>query len=248
MRVATADPSLRVERAVTLVRYVAILCPAAVLAVTLCASAQPALPGAARVAAAVVYVELAAPVAGLSGPQQTGTGFVIASNKSASYIATAAHVLSCDTYGNWCRPALNLRLPGASAADASGELVYAGAANDSDDVAIVRVARGGLAPVTLGTAQAGERIGALGYPGGAAAQPRLRDGSVVRRLPNSDELAMRVDTTQGDSGGPIFDATSGAVVGIVGRQSADRAACRRCRDGFSLTRGALEGLRRRYEF
>src|ERR1700684_7285 len=48
--------------------------------------------------------------------------------------------------------------------------------------------------------------------------------------------------------GPLRDEGAGAVVGIVGRQSADRAACRRCRDGVSLTRGALEGLRRRYEF
>lgn len=192
-------------------------------AVPLSGAADTAVPGAARVARSVAYLELPAPVPGLRVAGASGTGFVVASNATASYVVTAAHVLSCDTYGNGCRPQIAVRAAGSANA-VMADLVFAGATNEREDYAIVRVPVGGLPAVALSAARAGEAVGLVGYPqvadasgGQTPTPPKLVPaGGTVTRLDQDDKvLVMNIDTSRGDSGGPIFDATSGAVLGIV---------------------------------
>jgi TPR repeat protein len=190
--------------------------------------------GSARVAPSVVYLESHSPIAGTPiGSSPSGTGFVIASDNEASYVMTAAHVLKCDTYGAGCVTSIDVRLQNDTMPIASRP-VYAGASSPTDDVAIVRVPRASLTPVELGDAAAAESVGALGFPDTLIARlngernsapvsllPVPRIGSVTSVVEGGQRLIMRIATTHGDSGAPIFDASSGAVVGLVHGASGD---------------------------
>ena len=186
--------------------------------------------GAARVAPSVVYVELRSPVAGEAiGTSASGSGFVIASDDQASYVMTAAHVLKCDTYGVGCVGSVDVRLPN-DPRPIEARRVYAGASNATDDYAIVRVPRALLAPVKFGNANVSQAIGELGYPDSFIAGLKNRALSTLPPVPQAGtisgvtesgrRLILKIGTSRGDSGGPIFDASSGEVVGVVHGASA----------------------------
>ena len=87
----------------------------------------------------VVYLQLPSPVQGI-GSGSSGTGFIVASDSTASYIVTSAHVLDCDTYGLSCHQQISVRVPSNFAQAVTADLMYAGASNATDDYAIIRVA------------------------------------------------------------------------------------------------------------
>ncbi len=187
-----------------------------------------------RVAPSVVYLEAHSPIAGTPiGTGPSGTGFIVASDNEASYVMTAAHVLECDTYGVGCVTSIDVRLQNGTPPIESRP-VYAGASSPTEDIAIVRVPRASLVPVAVGDAAVAESVGALGFPdaliarlrgegasGPVSLSPVPRTGSVTSVVDGGQRLIMRIATTHGDSGAPIFDTSSGAVVGLVHGASGD---------------------------
>ena len=177
--------------------------------------------GSADRGSSVVYLEIPSPFSSdRIGTSPSGTGFVISSDAKASYILTAAHVAGCDTYGNGCQSTLDVRFSDDPKGMA-GDVDYAGASNATDDYAIVRVARGNLQTVSLGNAATREAIYELGYPDAseravpASLPARLLQGTVTGAPDSGRRLLMRIATTHGDSGAPIFDAGSNMVIGLV---------------------------------
>jgi TPR repeat protein len=173
----------------------------------------------------VVFVEVPASMHGVWAPTN-GTGFVVASDAAASYVVTAAHVMGCNTYGYSCRKDFFVRLPQAFKQPVAGQLLYAGASNDTEDYAILRIPVGGLTPVRLGEAANAAGVAALGFPLTETTafrpetmpphlEPTLRSGSVTDVRSAGRHLVVGVRTAEGDSGGPIFAPGSGAVVDIV---------------------------------
>lgn len=142
-----------------------------------------------------------------------GTGVVIVSGAAGSRILTDAHVVA---------DARNLR---ATIGD-DGKPVIARVtrvSNEDDDLALVDIATPNLKPVSLGTTvnlEAGRPIGVLGYPiPDAFMDEHLRNtvslytGRIASVRNGTIELDLPI--IPGESGGPVFDAVTGDVIGIA---------------------------------
>jgi serine protease Do len=141
-----------------------------------------------------------------------GSGIVVESGDWGSRILTDAHVV---------QDARNIVAEIGDRRKAPAHVVAV--SNDRDDVAILDTRIAHLPTVALGTAhglEAGCPIGVMGYPIPDAFEDEhlgtkvsiyagriasVRDGS----------LELDVPIIPGESGGPVFDATSGAIVGIA---------------------------------
>jgi S1-C subfamily serine protease len=141
-----------------------------------------------------------------------GSGIVVESGDWGSRILTDAHVV---------QDARNIVAEIGDSRKAPAHVVAV--SNDRDDVAILDTRLPRVPTVTLGTArglEAGRAIGVMGYPIPDAFEDEhlgtkvsiyagriasVRDGS----------LELDVPIIPGESGGPVFDATSGAIVGIA---------------------------------
>lgn len=166
----------------------------------------------ARVKPGVVYVVCAVPDGAVSG-----SGFVLSSDHSTSEIVTANHVVE-----------------GASSIDiiVGNNLKRRYAAtviqhNHVSDVAVLEIKVGGLQPLKLiqeNNVHEGMTVAAIGYPR-AARQFEQLDGDDLRPSIHAGVLsAIRLNgamyqfdapVDHGDSGGPVIDASTGAVLGIV---------------------------------
>ena len=142
-----------------------------------------------------------------------GSGVIVASGAWGARILTDAHVID---------GARNLR---ARAGDA-GKTVPAhvvARSNDDDDLAIVDVALPNAAVAPLGTSdrmEPGQAVGVLGYPIPDAFEDEhlrttvsLYAGRVASVRNGTLELDLPI--IPGESGGPVFDVTSGNVIGIA---------------------------------
>jgi S1-C subfamily serine protease len=141
------------------------------------------------------------------------TGFVVASGSWGSDILTVQHAID----GAW-----DLKLTVANRTKVPATVV---AANSDLDIALVRTAKPNLPTVNLGTSEkldtdVGREVGILGYPvpdefddEGLGLATSLNTGrlSAVRK----DALEVTVSIVPGESGGPVFIANTGEIVGIA---------------------------------
>ncbi len=141
-----------------------------------------------------------------------GSGIVVQSGAWGSRMLTDAHVV---------QDARHIVARIGDKRKAAARVVAV--SNDRDDVAILDTAIARVPAVALGTSKglaAGEPIGVMGYPIPDAFEDEhlgtkvsiyagriasVRDGS----------LELDVPIIPGESGGPVFDAESGAIIGIA---------------------------------
>jgi len=141
-----------------------------------------------------------------------GTGVVVASGAWGSRILTDAHVVA---------DARNLVARIGDGKSAPARVIAT--SNDDDDVAIVETAIPNSTVAQLGTSRSvepGSAIGVLGYPiPDAFADEHL--GTTVSlytgRIASVRKGALELDVPiiPGESGGPVFDALTGKVIGIA---------------------------------
>jgi S1-C subfamily serine protease len=151
-----------------------------------------------------------------------GSGAVVASGAWGSRILTDAHVVA---------EARDLRAK-VGDAGAAVALRVAARSDDDDDLALLEIPTPNLKPVVLGGMQSvvpGRAIGVLGYPiPDAFEDEHLR--AVVSlytgRIASVRNGTMEIDVPiiPGESGGPVFDARSGAVIGIAESRFDDERA------------------------
>ena len=142
----------------------------------------------------------------------SGSGFVISSNDTSSYILTNYHVIDRVTD-------ITVFFSDGKSYDAT--LV---GGEEENDIAVLKIEQGGLRPVVLGDSDAinvGENVYAIGNPlgeltftftgGYVSAKDRsvtMSDGTVMNMLQTDTAI------NSGNSGGPLFNEY-GQVVGIV---------------------------------
>ena len=142
----------------------------------------------------------------------SGSGFVISSNDTASYILTNYHVIDGVT---------DITVFFADGKSYDATLV---GGEEENDIAVLKIDQGNLRPVVLGDSDAinvGEDVYAIGNPlgeltftftgGYVSAKDRsvtMSDGTVMNMIQTDTAL------NSGNSGGPLFDKY-GQVVGIV---------------------------------
>jgi len=141
------------------------------------------------------------------------TGFVVASGKWGSDILTVQHAID----GAW-----DLRVTVANRWSAPARVV---ASNADLDVALLRTPRRGLPAIALAVPEnlqgdVGRQIGVLGYPvpdefddEGLGLATSLGAGrlSSIRK----DALEVTLPVVPGESGGPVFVADTGEVIGVA---------------------------------
>ncbi len=140
-----------------------------------------------------------------------GTGVVIASGDWGTQILTDAHVVD---------GAQKLHALIGDAQKARARVI---ARDDADDFALVETALRNRRVARLGTSKTvvpGDAIGIIGYPVpdafederlGTTASIYAGHVSSIRR----DSFELDLAIIPGESGGPVFDARSGAVIGIA---------------------------------
>jgi S1-C subfamily serine protease len=143
-----------------------------------------------------------------------GSGVVIESGSWGSRILTDAHVVDDER---------DLRATVGDVGPAVPARVVARTAEDASDLALVEISTPNL-PVTRladpGTIEPGRPIGLLGYPiPDAFSDEKLRrtvslyDGRVASVRNGTLEIDLPI--VPGESGGPVFDAQTGAVLGLA---------------------------------
>ena len=141
-----------------------------------------------------------------------GSGVVVESGAWGSRILTDAHVVA---------DAKNLKAQIGDASTAPAHVIAM--SNDTDDVAIVETTIPNAPPALLGgsaSPEPGRAIGMIGYPipdaftdehlGTTASLYTGRIASVRKGA-----LEIDVPVIPGESGGPVFDAETGAVIGLA---------------------------------
>lgn len=189
-----------------------------------------------------VYASNLASVVGVNGNVTTnvwgqtvrtpvsGSGFVISSNDSGSYILTNYHVIDGVS---------DIKVFFSDGKSYNATLVGGEAEND---IAVLKIEQGGLRPVILGDSDAinvGEDVYAIGNPlgeltftftgGYVSAKDRsvtMSDGTVMNMIQTDTAI------NSGNSGGPLFDKY-GQVVGIVSAKLSS---------GSSSSSASVEGL------
>lgn len=141
-----------------------------------------------------------------------GSGIVVESGAWGSRILTDAHVV---------QGARKIVAQIGDGRKAPARVIAV--SNEADDLAIVDTSLPNMPVAALGTAhglEPGEPVGVLGYPipdafadehlGSTASLYTGRIASVRK-----GSLELDVPIIPGESGGPVFDATTGAVIGIA---------------------------------
>jgi S1-C subfamily serine protease len=151
-----------------------------------------------------------------------GSGAVIASGAWGSRLITAAHVIA---------DARNLRARVGDTGRAVPLRVIA-KSNDDDDLAILEIPTPALPAVTLGTMDRvlpGRAVGVLGYPipdefedEHLRAVVSLYTGHVASVRNGAIEIDVPI--IPGESGGPVFDAETGVVIGLAESRFDDERA------------------------
>ena len=169
----------------------------------------------ARVARSLAFV-----IADLgNGQVSLGTAFCIWSTPSESYFLTNAHVVKGTS-----APRLKLEFTGALA---SGRVVYHPTSTYESDLAVIVVGVGNVPFLTLEPDQppVGQPIGIAGYPSlmvglvlkqdPRTIQPSGHFGRIAATNLPGDYIEFDAKADHGNSGGPLFDAATGLVYGVV---------------------------------
>jgi S1-C subfamily serine protease len=141
-----------------------------------------------------------------------GSGIVVQSGDWGSRILTDAHVV---------QDARNIVARIGDARKAPAHVIAV--SNDQDDVAILDTRIPHMPAVTLGSAKgvaAGQPIGVMGYPIPDAFEDEHLGTKVsiyAGRIASvrKGSLELDVPIIPGESGGPVFDASTGAIVAIA---------------------------------
>lgn len=151
-----------------------------------------------------------------------GSGVIVASGAWGSRILTDAHVVA---------DARDLR---AKAGDTgkSVPLRVVAVSDDEDDLALLEIPTPNLQPVTLGDMRAvvpGRAVGVLGYPiPDAFEDEHLRTvvSLYTGRIASVRNGTVEIDVPiiPGESGGPMFDGETGAVIGLAESRFDDERA------------------------
>jgi len=179
------------------------------------------------------YKETQSPRFGFSG-----TGFVVG---DGNLLVTNAHVVTRPTEDDASDISLVVYTPGASGQDSVRRLEII-EVDKAHDLALLRFEGGAVPALALGPAQPvreGQMVAFIGFPLGsnlglspvthrgivsaitAVALPspsaRQLDNRAIKALKEGVFDLLQLDATAypGNSGGPLFDAESGAVVGVV---------------------------------
>lgn len=146
-----------------------------------------------KVKPAVVYIET---------EEGAGSGMIVESNSSASYILTNAHVIE-----GFSKVSVTL-----SDGDLNEAIVVG--RNEKLDLALLKIDQGSLSKVQFGDSGSlsqGDNVFALGYPFGIKGDASFTAG-VVSRIWN-DYIEMSVQIHPGNSGGPLINQY-GQIIGI----------------------------------
>jgi S1-C subfamily serine protease len=161
---------------------------------------------------AVVYIVVETP-----DGAQSGTGFVLKSDAQTSTVVTANHVIEGGS-------TVDVIFDSDEHQRFTAQVV---SHDHVKDVAILAVPIGNrpVLPLAEGTTiQEGESIAVIGYPlathifrrvEGDSLRPSVHEGIVSAIRFSGAIIQFDAATYHGDSGGPILDATTGAVVAIV---------------------------------
>lgn len=168
----------------------------------------------------------------------SGTGFVVG---DGHLLVTNAHVISRTADDETDDSALMAYLPGAPAQDNLRRLEVI-EVDKAHDLALLRVAGNALPALALGTAQPvheGHSVAFIGFPLGnnlglspvthrgivsaitlvALPSPSARqlDSRAIKALKDGAFELLQLDATAypGNSGGPVFEADSGSIVGVM---------------------------------
>jgi uncharacterized membrane protein YhaH (DUF805 family) len=170
----------------------------------------------ARVAPSVAYIECRA----TDGEEDSGSGFIVRSTRRTTEVITAAHVVACGG-------SIGVTFRGRRRAVARVVVL------DRDrDVALVRTSAGPMPALVLAhmsQARPGRQVAIFGYPRvslgfvgfGDKLQPTIHMGIISAVRLDGNLLQFDAASDFGDSGGPVVDLSSGAVLGIVQGGAAD---------------------------
>jgi len=151
-----------------------------------------------------------------------GSGAIVDSGAWGSRIVTDAHVVA---------DARDLRAKTGDSGTAVPLRIVA-VSNDDDDLALLEIATPNLRPMALGDMTAvvpGRAIGVLGYPIPDAFEDEHLSTVVslyTGRIASVRNGTMEIDVPviPGESGGPVFDAASGDVIGLAESRFDDERA------------------------
>jgi len=151
-----------------------------------------------------------------------GSGIIVASGPWGSRILTDAHVVA---------DARDLRAKAGDAGKAAPLRVVA-VSDDDDDLALLEIPTPNLPPITLGDMRAvvpGRAVGVLGYPiPDAFEDENLRTvvSLYTGRIASVRNGTIEIDVPiiPGESGGPMFDAETGDVIGLAESRFDDERA------------------------
>jgi S1-C subfamily serine protease len=141
-----------------------------------------------------------------------GSGIVVQSGAWGSRILTDAHVV---------QDARDIMARVGDARKAPAKIVAV--SDDHDDVAILETRTANVPVVALGSSQgvaAGQAIGVMGYPIPDAFEDEhlgIKVSLYAGRIASVRDGSLELDVPiiPGESGGPVFAATSGAIIGIA---------------------------------
>lgn len=168
------------------------------------------------------------------------TGFVVASGNWGSDILTVQHAID----GAW-----DLHITIGNRLRAPAHVV---ASNEDLDLALLRTPRRRLPSISLGSSthlqgDVGREVGLLGYPvpdefndEGLGLATSLNTGrlSSIRK----DALEVTLSIVPGESGAPVFIATTGEVVGVAESRFDEERSI-----GFALPVDDVKGFLHRYD-
>jgi S1-C subfamily serine protease len=166
---------------------------------------------------ATIFARVKPSLAIIQNSDSVGTGFCISSSGTSSYYLTNAHVVGSDLTVTVYRQFPNFH-------KYTGTVVAEGVEQDPD-LAIVRVAAANIPalPMQLTLPNEGDPVATVGYPSAqynlgiisGEITPSVHIGTVSAIVNRGGLIEYDAQTLPGNSGGPLLDARTGNVVGIV---------------------------------
>jgi S1-C subfamily serine protease len=183
---------------------------AVVLAAAFCLTGQPVRADSLADTFATVHKSLAL----VATDTALGTAFVVQSDRSTSLLLTAAHVVGKSMHVNVY---LNDDPSVAYRADVTKT-------DAQSDLALLTLHKGGLLPLDIATeTREGTPVAVAGYPYASITflqavselKPSLHEGVVSAVRLGGQIIEYSATTDHGNSGGPVFESSSGYVIGVV---------------------------------